>query len=447
MKTNNFSRKQSHYKGNTISDKLGAKLINKVARECGYKKRSGGKIKAKSLIVGFMMMVSKKMNTYESWASEVSLLVGKSLTRQAIDSRMNSETHAMLKNLMEDYLRASIQQTHLKDKDAITSKYGSIVIEDSSTLGLPAELSATFPGNVSQGEKKAQAKIHALYNYTDTSFSLLHVHSYRQNDQSLSANSLPYLKSGDLLLRDMGFLKISVLKKLDSNGIQFITRKTASVKVYDSATGTEVNLIKALKKHSCFDKQVLIGTEEQLKLRLVILPLPPEQFAERRRKAKQSRDKRLNHSKAYYQLLGYAIYLTNIPRETADAKEVKYLYRLRWQIEMIFKSWKNCFSIEKMIPQKCNNPERIYCMIYLMLIYIIIFQAVWFNACRNKLKSRDTELELSLLKMAKFFAQHFHLIFTLNDDKKIRKQIEIHCCYDARKDRLNTMQKYGKLAA
>ena len=182
-------------------------------------------------------------------------------------------------------------------------------------------------------------------------------------------------------------------------------------------------------------------------MRLVILPFSLAQANKRRRKAKLDRDKRLNHSKEYYELLGYSIFITNIPQSMCSAKEIQEFYGLRWQIEIIFKSWKSCFSFEKLIPTKCSNPERIYSMINLLLLYILLFHVVWFNACRDKLKNKDENLKLSLLKMAKFFTQHFGLILSLESEKTIIKQIKLQCCYDSRNDRQNTMQKYEKYVA
>lgn len=78
-------------------------------------------------------------------------------------------------------------------------------------------------------------------------------------------------------------------------------------------------------------------------MRLVILPLPPKLIAERKRKTLRDRDKRLNHSKEHYYLLGYSILLTNILQKLCSAEEISRLYGLRWQIEIIFKSWKSGF--------------------------------------------------------------------------------------------------------
>lgn len=447
MKTNSLKGKISHNKGNIIFEKLATRTINKISKLTGYKKRSSGKINARSLIIGFMMMISKKMNSYEAWASEVSVLVGKSVTRQAIENRMNPETSAMMRMLLEEKITESINQTKLKENKEIMSKFRCINLEDSTTLKLPDELSKEFPGNVSRGKKKSQAKVHALYNFTENNFSFLDIHSFTENDQSLSPKVLPYVSKGDLLLRDMGFLVLDILEELLSKGVYVISRKNAQTKVYNVQAEQEINLAKELRKKHFFDKKVLVGKTKKIEMRLVILPLPPAQAKERRRKAKHDRDKRLNHSKEYYELLGYAIYITNIPQSICSAREIQKLYGLRWHIEIIFKSWKTCFSFEKLIPAKCKNPERIYSMINLLLLYILLFQVVWFNVYRSMSKNHEEHSRLSLLKMAKFFMQHFGLILTLECDKKIIKQIKSQCCYDIRKDRLNTMEKYEKMVA
>lgn len=446
MKTNSHFGKKSQYKGKTVFREFTKKGINILAQKCGYKKRNRGKINARSLIIGFMMMISKKINTYEAWASEVSALTGKSVTRQAIENRMRPETAAMLKMILEEKLRESLSQKNIKRVKESTMKFRLIMLEDSTTINLPKELSEVFPGNVSRGEKRSQAKIHALYNFTENTFSFLQLCNFTNNDQSLASIVLSYLNKGDLIIRDMGFLVLDVLKQLSTKGVYFISRKNSQTKVYNIDTREEINLVKELRKKHSLDKLVLVGKSKKLKMRLVILPISPRQAAERRRKAKNDRDKRLNHSKEYYELLGYSIFITNITNQLCKAKEIMELYGLRWRIEIIFKCWKSCFSLEKLIPSKCENPERIYSLIYLLLFYILLFQAVWYNMYQSKLK-RLKKSKLSLLKMAKFFIQHFYLLVILDNKNKLRKQLKLQCCYDHRNDRLNTMEKYEKMVA
>lgn len=442
MKTNCLKPKCEHKETNfflIIKKYLTPKLI----KESGYQKRNRGKIKALSLVLGFNLMISKNTNTYEAWAIEISKLSNQIVSRQAVEERMNEETVALTKNLLNKILVEKVKDGVKKKDILLSSKFKNIYIEDSTVLNLPEELSNEFPGNVSLGKKKSQAKVHALYNFTKNNFAFMDIHSFSENDQSLSSKSLKFLKAGDLLLRDMGFLTLCVLQALIQLGVYFITRKSASINVYDVKTEEEINLAKLLRKKRFLHMEVLVGKEKKIKMYLIAIPLPEDVAAEKRRKAKTDRDKRANHSAEYYELLGYTIYLTNIPKEMCTIKEIQLLYGLRWQIEIIFKSWKLSFSMEKLIPSKCKNPNRIYIMIYLQLLYILLFHTVWHKEVYNKF--REQNIKISLLKMAKFFKEHFiELLLAYNYDFLLRL-IKVKCSYDKRNDRLNTMEKYDYL--
>ena len=205
-------------------------------------------------------------------------------------------------------------------------------------------------------------------------------------------------------------------------------------------------LLDALMK-KFIDKEVLIGTKQQIKIRLIALPVPPQQAAQRRRKALADRDKRLNHTPQYYELLGYSIYITNISPNQCQPEEIFQLYKLRWRIEIIFKSWKSCFSLEKLIHHQCKNAIRVNCIIYLMLLYIYLFHVVWWKHCESEMEKQSPQQLLSILKLANFFNNHFMELITTKSNKEIIKQIKLHCTYDKRKDRDNAKQFQLKLAA
>src|ERR1019366_3570976 len=48
-------------------------------------------------------------------------------------------------------------------------------------------------------------------------------------------------------------------------------------------------------------------------------------------------------------LLEKNIFITNIEPDKCDDEQIDQLYRLRWRIEIIFKSWKSCFSMQALI--------------------------------------------------------------------------------------------------
>jgi hypothetical protein len=447
MKTNNSKGNKSHNKENIIFEKVDKKLINKIAKLTGFTGRKDGKIKPYNLIIGFMIMTSKKLKSFDSWASEIAVINGISLTKQAVEERMNYKTENMLKLVFEEKLAIALKPFQWDGNGELSGKFADILIDDCTTINLPPELAEHFPGNVSRGEKKSQAKIHALHNFTKNNFLFLDIHSFVDNDQSLSSNVLSYLNPGDLILRDLGFQVLSVQRQLISNGVFLISRKKFGTKIYDEKSGKVLTLKKLLGKKGWFDGFVLVGKTEQLKMRLVVTSLPKEQANERRRKERKNRDKRMNHCQEYYNQLGYTILLTNVPSEICSRKEIGQLYGLRWRIETIFKTWKSYFSLEKIIPKECKNPHRINCVIYLMLLQIITFQIKWMNHYTKENKLKDGDRYFSLMKLAKFFSQHLYLILTSDNDEKIKMQIEKHCRYENRNDRINTMEKYEKWAA
>lgn len=442
MKTDSTSRKNILHKETIILENFKTKTINKFANLFGFSKRKSGKVSPKNFIIGFLLMVSKQRNTYSDWATEIGLLERETITKQSLNERMTPQTELFIKQVVEHQLSKKVSPLKTKKLKGVLKNFNNVFIDDSTTLHLPDELVSTFPGNFSRGEKKALAKIHALYNLTKNEFAFLNIHSFSNNDQSLSANILPYLQKGDLCLRDLGFLVLNVLEKLIKKGVYCISRKKYQAKIYDLKTGFEIDLMKELKKKKFYDREVLIGKEQQLKIRLIAIPIPLAQANERRRRASRDRDKRLNHSKDYYQSLGYSIYLSNIPKQICDSKEIFQLYKLRWNIEMIFKSWKSCFCLEKLIHRRCTNEIRVKCIIYLMLLYIYLFHVIW-RHCENEHKHMESEL--SLLKMATFFRKYFSEL--LHSNENIYQQIKTHCTYDKRKDRENAREKLFKLTA
>lgn len=446
MKTNSFKGKISHHKENIILRQLTTRNINKVARSTGYIQRKSFAISPKNFIIGFMLMASKQRNTYTDWSTEIGLIEDRTISKQALHERMIPKTVMFVKTVVEEHISRQVSMKPVHKLKGALSHFGNIMIDDSTTISLPDALAGEFPGNVTNGVKKAQAKIHAMYNMTENNFAFLHVHSFTNNDQSLSPDVLSSLKAGDLCLRDLGFTILDVVSDFVEKGIYFIARKSYSSKVFDVITKKEINLLKELRKNKFIDKQVLLGKEKQVKVRLIAIAVPAEQAAIRRRKAKADRDKRLNHSSEYYELLGYSIYITNITPLQCNAEEIYQLYRLRWKIEIIFKSWKSCFSLEKIIHSQCKNSIRVKCIIYLMLLYVFLFHVIWWNYNEGLVKSDEKQIELSILKLAVFFRNHFAQIITTTD-VKLFKQIITHCKYDKRKDRLNAKQFQLKLAA
>ena len=75
------------------------------------------------------------------------------------------------------------------------------------------------------------------------------------------------------------------------------------------------------------------------------------------------------------------------------------LYRIRWQIELIFKNWKSNFDLDKIRVKK--NESFVKCMLYAKLMYIFIATKITFVA-KSLLWSKEQK-EVSELQAGSFF--------------------------------------------
>jgi len=92
------------------------------------------------------------------------------------------------------------------------------------------------------------------------------------------------------------------------------------------------------------DVDMCMGAQHKVPVRLVARRLPESVAAERRRKAKNNRDRRCKPNKEALMLLGWEIFITNVSRTIWSIENVCKIYGIRWRIEVIFKSWKNILN-------------------------------------------------------------------------------------------------------
>ena len=155
------------------------------------------------------------------------------------------------------------------------------------------------------------------------------------------------------------------------------------------------------------DCDVLVSAEHKIKMRIIAIPLDQNITNRRIQKAKTDRNVKTNHSDQYYELLGWAIYITNTSPEMIPANLISTIYSIRWKIEIIFKIWKSYFRIAQI--QKASV-RYVECFIYAKLIMIILINHGYIainNAAINKSKRA-----ISPLKFAQFIARainHFTL--------------------------------------
>ena len=430
----------SHQQGKKNFDKFFDKaVIDKMGRKSRFEQRRAKKISPYHFVFGFFLSCFTGRCTFREWALQIGSLSGKPVSKQAVFDRLGAEATSFARQLVEKVL---LRQSGTCFASKLFAVFNRVLLQDSTTLRLPQVLSAIFPGNRCRGEQKAVARIQAVLEIKAMKFMDFSLAAFTNNDQSASGAIMKWARKGDLVIRDMGYSSLAVFGELIRANVHFLSRFRFGINMTDMQ-GRAVPLKGLLKQKSSVDRLVCIGGKARVPVRLVMIPLPAGQAAERVRRARNDRDKRLNHTSDYYKWLGYNVYITTVGRDIWTATQVREAYRVRWQIEIIFKSWKTGFHLQDNLHEGCTNEHRVRTGIFLMLLFICLFMQKIYVQYKDKIEAGSNK-KISLLKLSMYTCKNFKEIMTL-PDKVLEEIIGIHCCYEKRPDRTNMTSLYQNL--
>jgi len=429
-------------KAATLASQLEKKLeslsLNQIAREQGFVQRKARKISPHTFLMGFFIMVLTGRHSLSSFAMTMGLLSNLRISKQAVDKRINPGLIRFLRSLLGHCLVQNIDISSLSLKEKLACAFNKIFLQDSTYIQLTPKLAEQFPGNRNCSRKKfSLLKIQAVYELITETFHHLDFSGFIKNDQAASSNILTILSKGDLLIRDLGYFVLSVLNKISHLGAYFLCRYKHGVLVFETDGKTPINLLILLNKQGIMDKDVLLGKKEKVPMRMVAIPVPEPVAAKRRRKAKTNRDRRLNPGKEHLFLMGWNIFVTNVDRDTLSMEQIALLYRLRWRIEIIFKSWKSHFHLRN-VPKA--SFERVLAYIYSILIFVTLFQTHVYHRLYRKTIENNLQ-QLSLFKVTQFFKEQiWAVVLFFMQPERLEKQIYYHCAYEKRKKKINYAQ-------
>ena len=240
---------------------------------------------------------------------------------------------------------------------------------------------------------------------------------------------------------------------LAERGAYFLSRFNHRAGLYkqkEDGTWEKFRLEKELKKafrkgkRFCEFDVWLVKDGRSLKVRLIAERVPEQVANERRRKAKKrAKKKGRKPTKKHLYLMNWSLYISNAEREKLPTQAVSLVYRLRWYIELVFKSWKSYHGLAQV---RGKREERIECFIYGRLIMIVIMTFL-FGSIRRYLWTKRGR-EASLLKVVRHFQiKAYKALFAIMDSESLASFLFTEfleacrlCMMDSRK-RLTTDQK------
>ena len=139
-------------------------------------------------------------------------------------------------------------------------------------------------------------------------------------------------------------------------------------------------------------------------------------------------------------LLGWDLFITNVPQAVWSTPTLCRVYALRWRIEIVFKSAKSHFHLEAL---PWASAAEVELLIWARLLLITLLHG-WLQAQDHA----DHDPPLSLLKVAEFFTWLGPLLLLAPLGAQLlprwQCQVQYHCRYEKRR-RLNFIQKLASL--
>ena len=306
-------------------------------------------------------------------------LTGKKVSQTAIHNRFSPAAVRFMSALLGRLGKAGVGG--IPRSGSMGEHFSAFLVKDSTKVALPAKYRGDYPG-YRQGA--AMMSVQLEMDLLGGFWKSLYATGARDNDQADSKKTLCDIPPGSLNIRDLGYVTLAYLLGVGKKGAFFLNR-LSKASVYHP-DGEPVDWGKVAKQADKaggkpIELDVLVGAKDRLPCRMVLEPAGEEVAKKRVKKAKRGgkRKKGYKISKEYRHRAAFNIIITNVGRGVLAAEQVLQAYRLRWQIEMVFKSWKSNLSIDQ--AKEVKTP-RMECQMYARLIAARLFEMVYDEANR-----------------------------------------------------------------
>jgi hypothetical protein len=371
------------------------KDLQKTAGKCGFYKKKSGFMPTMFFDMLLYCASQTEACSLEQASSMISDRYRLKITKQSIDERFNTHSVAFVKEILKRALEKQLSRTFTP---SFLSAFNRINIKDGTRFNVSDRLNQYFPGSGgSKGTSNATVCIQFEYDARSGKILSLDITGGRRNDQTDAKETVTRVELGDLIIRDLGYYSLPTLTSFDKSGAFYISRFGSKTNAYDAETGDEISFKKLyatmLKKQiTRIEKNIFAGKAERMPVRLIIETVPDEVYQKRIRKIeKENKRFGFNSSDEYKARCHFNLFITNVETQDLSIDEVLKLYKLRWQIELMFKNWKSICKIDQIQPMKY---ERYTCLLHAKLILIVInLQIIW-NLKRHYFAKRGKILSL-----------------------------------------------------
>lgn len=339
-------------------------------------------------------------------SGEASVSYNIEITRQGLDLRFDDKAVCYVKSILEQVI---VNQVAEPLDPRFLSAFSRVRIKDGTRFDLPQRLKQYLPGYGGKNTSDAAACVQYEFDLKNRRLLDLDLTPAKRTDYQDAREKTDQIEKGDLVIRDLGYFSMPVLRSIAETGAFFLSRLKTKMSVFDENC-RQVNfcdLYSQMVKNKTPRVQIraLIGEKERLPVRMCI-ELVSEQVYEKRIRAieKENKSKGSQTSQEFRIRARFNILITNVKEEDLPAENMYKLYKTRWQIELVFKTWKSTLGIDKLQPMKY---QRFMCLLYAKFILFLVNSQIIAMIGQKIYKTENKQISRD--KAMKTLHEHFSL--------------------------------------
>ncbi|GAC1450568.1 MAG: IS4 family transposase [Ktedonobacteraceae bacterium] len=357
-----------------------------VERESGFVERStaqlDGPIFSQTTVLTWMQNPDASYSQLRHTAASL----GVHVSNQAIEQRFGQASGRLMHALLEEAIGQAISSE--ASAPEVLARFNGVYLQDGTVISFPSSLAQPWPG----GSQEAALRLQGRLELGSGSLSGLWLQAGREPERSGPAITTP-LPVGSLFHGDMNYFTLGEMRHRGEQGQFWLTQARATLTLIDQR-GQCWDLLSFLRaqKGDVVDVDLFVGKRERLPVRLIAVRVSPEEAQRRRQRAqqrithppkgcqaplpgkrkpkeqRQGKRKGKKISAARLRLADWTIMLTNVPKALLSVQEALVLLRVRWQIELLWKLWKQHGKLDTW---RSYKPERILTELYAKLLGLV----------------------------------------------------------------------------
>lgn len=320
------------------------------------------------------------------------------ISKEAIHKKFTPQAVTFLKAMITSHISERLLRT---DED-LKKHFSAINIKDSSKFSLPSIYNGDYPGFGNFHKGQGMMNIQYEYDLLSGNWKTFELTSIKVNDQQDSKLSIGSISSGELYIRDLGYVTPIYLKAIIQKGAFFLNRLPVQAIVHtcDGKLIDWSGIDRKFKKNgiASLDIDVKVYQSEPIACRMVVERVGDQVYRNRIKHAeRRARTHGFHLSEKHRVRCRYNTFITNVERSVLPLEKIRKAYHLRWQIEIVFKTWKSSLEINKI---KKVKKERLECQLLAKLLWALLNWRL-FQCCNHQTRTESRETGVSVSKFFK----------------------------------------------